>query len=600
MFNMKKRVLFVVLISLIFCTSFIIAANQTVEEKAYACLEGKVKDKCSTLSTEEKIFSLLSINKCKTELLGETSAKGCWPKSGCKLKTTSQAILALKGINDTKKAEDWLLSQVTTPSGIDWLLQVEAKNKTSCTISYEDSSYDLTIAEDKTIGSNVGSCLTVYANYWLRINPSCSDDKFEISCQIPFLTSLLYKKDSSDILYVSKKTSSALSNGITTEKISSLCFKEGTSCNYEGSLWATLILKSQGYDVSSFLPYLVTGMGDNSRYLPEAFLYPLTNEFRNELLIKQKEDSYWLESQNKFYDTAVALFPFQNEQVEEKTNSRNWLAKVQGADGCWQSNIRDTAFLLYSIWPKKYSSYTPTPTNTTTPTTPKTNMTDCEDSGYHCISNALCTNAGGNVLTSYSGCFLTNICCSKEKVIETCSQQSGDFCDSDEECSGGTIVDASDDSSGKFCCVMGTCGIPSEPETNECETKGGICKSECSNEEQSTADSCSFSDICCVAKTSTKSFIGIWILLVLIALVIVGILFRKKLKDLFSKLTSKFSKKGKPPIFPAGRFPPTSSARLRPGLIPRRILPNNPPARKPMQPRSEFDDVLKKLKEMGK
>lgn len=607
---MKKRVVFVFLISLIFCTSFILTADQTVEEKAYACLEGKVKNKCSTLSTEERIFSLLSINQCAKELLGDVSSKGCWPKSGCRLKTTSQAVLALRTINDNKKAEEWLLSQVTTPSGIDWLLQVEAKNETSCTISYEGSSYEMILRTDKTIVSNVGKCLTVYEDYWLRIDPICSDEEFEISCDIPFLTSLLYKKDSSNILYVSKKTNSALSNGITNEKISSLCFKEGTSCNYEGSLWAAFILKNQGYDVSSFIPYLVTGMADNSKYLPEAFLYPLTNEFRNELLIKQKQDSYWLESQNKFYDTAVALFPFQKEELKEKTNSKDWLTQIQGTDGCWQSNVRDTAFLLYSIWPRGYyiPPYNPIINNTkinntkVNNTKPTPNMTDCEDAGYHCLSNASCTVAGGSILKSYSGCF-AKICCSKEIVAETCSQQSGQFCDSDEDCVGGTTVDASDDSTGKFCCVLGTCEIPSEPERNECEDNGGICKIECSDEEQSTTAQCSsYSNICCIGKTSPPSRAGIWILLILIVLVILGIIFRKKLKDFLSKLSAKFSKKGKPPFYPIGRFPPSPAIRPRPGLVPRKILPPPKiPMRKPVPQRnSEFDDVLKKLKEIGK
>jgi len=59
--------------------------------------------------------------------------------------------------------------------------------------------------------------------------------------------------------------------------------------------------------------------------------------------------------------------------------------------------------------------------------------------------------------------------------------------------------------------------------------------------------------------------------------------------------------KGKSTTQGGPRFPPTSSARVYPGAVPRRIIPNTPQAvRRPVQDKSEFDDVLKKLKEIGK
>src|SRR4030042_3458456 len=124
---MKKRgIVFAFLFCLLFLSSFVIAANSTtqaVDEKAYACLEAKVENKCSTLSTEEKIFSLLTIERCKTELISDSSNTECWPRSGCKIKTTAQAILALRHVNaDTVKAENWLLAQTGTSSDIDWFL----------------------------------------------------------------------------------------------------------------------------------------------------------------------------------------------------------------------------------------------------------------------------------------------------------------------------------------------------------------------------------------------------------------------------------------------------------------------------------------------
>ncbi len=584
----KKGIFFAFLLILIWSAFLVTAANQTnADVKAYSCLENKVKDQCSTLSTEEKIFSLLAIERCKTEVLSDSLADECWPDVGCKIKTTAQAILALRRVNtDTVKAENWLLSQKANFPDIDWFLQVEAGNKTSCTATYSGSSYSFTLNEDKTITGGSGSCLKVDSNYWLKISPSCYDYELKISCRNSFLTSLLYKKKTSTTLYVSQKTNSASGEGSTTEKVSASCFKEGSSCNYEGSLWAAIVLKSRGQDVSSYIPYLVAMADENSKYVPESFFYSLTNNFRVDLLAKQSESKWWLASGDKFYDTAVALLPFQNEQLTEKTNSKTWLTEVQGEDGCWQGNIRNTAFLLYSLWPKK--------------TTEIPTAKDCEASGYNCMSSASCLDSEGSVLTDYTGCFGTNICCSKKQQVETCSEQNGELCDSDEECLGGSSVSASDTSGGKTCCIRGICGIQ---ESSECETQGGFCKSLCSDGEEFASYSC-VSGNCCVTKQKSNLWFII-LLVILIILVVIGIIFRKKLRELFLKFKSKFGKgKGRKPIITGGpRFPPTSSQRVYPGTVQRRIIQpqSRAPVRRPApQGKSEFDDVLKKLKEIGK
>ncbi len=594
---MKKKVLLIFL-SILILSAFIISAaeNQTsTEGRAYSCLEDKVtEDTCSTLSTEEKIFSLLAIGECKEEIISDS-------KYESDTKLTAQAILALSNANaNTANAEEWLLEQNTTPTNMDWLLQIESANATSCTISYSSSTYNINIGADKKINSNAGSCLSeLYGgNYWLKIasSPSsCYNEEFEITCNNSFSTNLLYKKTTSDVIYVSANTNLASADGTTKEKVNSYCFAQGSSCDYKASLWAALVLNFRGYDVSSYLPYLITMMdeAENKKYIPESFLYSLTNEFRNELLLKQLPDGYWKLSDNKFYDTALALLPFQNEEINEKTSSKNWLKNVQGTDGCWGS-IRDTAFILYSLWPRPIKGAT-------------VEMDDCEDSALFCMSSASCLDLGGNILSVYGGCFGTNICCDKEKQLTSCESQEGELCDSDEQCLGGDTVESSDSNSEKFCCVDGTCGIR---ETSECETNNGFCKASCSDSEESSSYSCtSYSDICCVAKkTKSKLWLIIVILVVLIILTVFGIIYKKQLKDFFFKakawIMSKFKKGGGKPSAPSGgpRFPPTSSARVYPGAVQRRIIQPQrgaSPVRKP-EGKSDFDEVLRKLKEIGK
>ena len=579
---MKIKGVFFAFFLLLILSSFLSTAANETEAKAYSCLESKVENQCSTLSTEEKIFSLLTIERCKSEVLSDSLSDECWPGDGCEIKTTSQAILALRHVNtDTTEAENWLLSQTGNFKDIDWLLQVEAEGETSCTASYGGGSYRFIIRDDKELNTNAGSCLTVKDDYWFMISSSCYDYEFEISCENSFLTSLLYKKKTSPTLYISKTTTRGSAEGTNTEKVSASCLVKGGSCDYEGTLWGAVVLKSRGHDTSSYIPYLVVVAEENSEYIPEAFLHSLTNNFRAEVLTQQIESKYWSASGDKFYDTAVALLPFQSEQLSEKTSSKAWLAEVQEEDGCWQGSILNTAFLLYSIWPKKATSV---------PT-----AKDCEDSGYDCMSSASCLDAEGSVLTDYTGCEI-NVCCSKPQVSQTCSQQGGELCDSDEDCLGGDTVSASDASGGETCCIDGECRVQ---ERSECEIQGGFCRSLCSEgEEFNPSYSCSFGN-CCVAKEKSNALL-IVILAVLIILVLLGIIFRKKLREFFIKIKSKFGKgKGKK-LAGGPRFPPSS--RVYPGAVQRRILPGQPrqPARKPVQKKSEFDDVLKKLKEIGK
>jgi len=610
---MKKEVFLfsILIILLMFILPFAIADinvsdsddEQSKIDKAYTCLEEKVQDKCSSLSLEEQIFSLLAIKECKDEVVSDSKNDECWPESSCDIKSTAQAILALDRVNtNTDEAETWLLSQNKTPENIVWYLEIESPELTTCTITYSGSSYAITIGTDKKISSGAGSCLSLAQDdYWLKISSSCYDKEFEISCEKQFLTTLLFKKETSSTIHVSEKATSASAGGTTTEKINSFCFEQGGSCNYEGSLWAALVLNFKGYKVSSYLPYLVTMKDEieNTKYLPESFLYSLTGytDIRNSLLLKQKSSKWWLESDDKFYDTALALYPLQYEETQEKTNSINWLLDVQDNNGCWEGNTRDTAFILYSLWPKDISSGD------------FDDGIDCEDAGYNCMSSINCQEGGGNVLNyDCSGVF---VCCDKEKTLEECVDQGGEICDSAQNCVGGTTVDASDSDYGETCCVGGSCEEPSQ--VSECESYGGVCEtSSCDKNEEEVSYTCDSGQTCCVEKTTTakKSYWWIWVLLLLIVLAVLGIIFKDRLRPIWFKIKSKFGK-SKPRGPSSGRpgFPPPYSNIPQRRPMQRRILP--PTQRQPVtrpapgqKPRAksqgEINEVLKKLKEMGK
>ncbi|HLC86910.1 MAG TPA: hypothetical protein VJH65_01375, partial [Candidatus Nanoarchaeia archaeon] len=196
-------------------------------------------------------------------------------------------------------------------------------------------------------------------------------------------------------------------------------------------------------------------------------------------------------------------------------------------------------------------------------------------------------------------------CCSINPE-KSCSDLGGDICFADEDCSGDETYNSVDQ---KSCCLTGSCvpsaaPTPTEEET-ECKKAGGGCYTSCTgNEEESTSltSSCDSGEKCCVAKAAgeeAKSYWWIWVLLILILLIILAIVFRDKLRPYWEKL---FKKK------PTGPRPSTlglPSAGMPPAMPQRRILP--PSAQRPMpgprpapRPAGQTDDVLKKLREMGK
>ncbi len=606
----RGTTLFILIISLILIIPLIPAVDVNITnasnannedskiDKAYSCLEGKVVDKCSTLSLEEKIFSLLALGECEDELISEAEGdKECWPSGNCDVKLTAMALLALEEAGTSASdAEDWLLSQYTVPSNVNWFLEIENPNgETSCTITYSNSSYSgISIKEDKKIypgSQGLGSCLSLESHaYWLRIAPSCYDKEFKISCGETFITTLLFKKDDSSTIHVSEDAHTASAEGTTTETVNSLCFSEGSSCNYEGSLWATFVLDYLEHDVSAYIPYLVTTAEDNERYLPEGFLYRLTgySDFKSDLLLKQKS-KYWDESGDKFYDTALAMYSLY-ENSREKENTKDWLLEVQDESGCWNSgNIRNTAFILYAVWPESSTD------------DGGDELEDCESSDYYCMSSVDCE---GSILPGYS-CSAALKCCSVAKSIDTCTGQGGEICNSAQSCIGGTSSSASDLASGQECCVGGLCQTPTE-ETG-CESNDGTCRDSCFDTEEPSSDSCDGTDTCCVEKDEpepTPNYWWIWLLLILIILLVIAIIFRDKLRPYWFKLKSKF-KKSKPGFGMPG-FPTTPSG-MRPVGPPmqRRILPpspQRPPIRRPPlgRPKGDIDEVLKKLKDMGK
>jgi len=571
---MKKiGVLISVFLFVLLLATLISAAENTTEEKAISCLENKVKDKCSSLNLEQQAFTLLAISKCKDELKKQSNNNECYPSSGCKIKDTSLAILALKHAGtDTKKAEDWLLSKKKIPSDLEWYLEIDSSQATTCKIS-DGATKTISIDENKKISGDTGTCFSLANNnYWLKIKSSCFNKNITVSCDKGFISTLLYKKTASNIWHVSSDVKSDSSGGKTEHQVESYCFSVSGECNYEDNLWASLALTKTNHKIKTFLPYLIIFSEDNENLFPSSFLYLVTSydEYLNQILSLQK-DGYWKLNQ-EYYDTALALLALSESDAESQ--AKDWLSQVQGTDGCWNSgNIRDTAFLLWAGWPKA-------------PSPPPPDTTNCEPT-YYCMSTGECDEVEGNVLRNYY-CSGLKVCCDKPKKQETCKDKGGLVCETGKTCSEATISTSDEEE-----CCLADC----EAETTKCEEAGYNCRTSCLDTEESVSYDCESGKTCCKVKVPVgKSYWWVWLLAILIVLVILGIIFRNRLRVLIFKLRGGF-KSGEVtktrPYFPPGSAP-VGLRRMIPPAISRPLIKTATKTDK------ELEETLKKLREMSK
>ena len=137
-------------------------------DNAYSCLQEEIDTKtCGRLGSDEKVFSLISVGECKSEVTSDS-------KFQTDVKYTSLALLGGAGSNGT---QSWIISKNRTTDNIDWFLQIDTTEagELTCDIKYSSSLVTVIFNEDKTVqtvGSN--SCLTEDSTgYWLKINPTC-------------------------------------------------------------------------------------------------------------------------------------------------------------------------------------------------------------------------------------------------------------------------------------------------------------------------------------------------------------------------------------------------------------------------------------------
>lgn len=581
--------------------------EQTKIDAAYRCLEGAAANK-SAFSVEESALGMLALGAQKrladklTESKGEREA--CWPKQACSIKNTAQVLLAQQRVGgQTADIERWLLSQRTTPSELSWYLEIDStQGAASCTVKYDGREYVVNILEDMKLSDDAGSCLQrSQSGYWLRVANVCMGKTFDVSCDKDFVTALIYQKSGGETVYVSSQTHAASGFGTASEQVNVSCFTAGTSCDYEGSLWAAFALQKAGKDISHIKPYLIALAEDNTRFFPAAFLYLLTsdNDYYSQIVQQQKQNRFWEFVGNgygRFYDTALGALALGSGSTgnSDLAKTQNYLLGVQTKEGCWNNNnFRDTAFVLWSSWSRKGA----------TPVGPGPgNLIACVEAGFSCERISECVAAGGVKKDNYECPSGGSICCSVKVQRETCASQNGRVCAASQRCDGG-VFPASDGE-----CCLGACVEQQTPRPNACEAALGACKAACGKGEKEVSESCSTNanDVCCVKAAGGGGGLWVWILIlgILIVLLVIAIVKRNAIRLWMFKRRGKVSSA---PVMRPG-FPPSGAGTfMRPQLRPMMGAPRFSRAAAPATPAAprrekdvEMEETMKKLREMAK
>jgi len=555
-------------------------------EAGYDCLEEKAGD-CSELTTQELAYTILAtpdniFDDC-VSVLEDRMDSDNWGN----VRDTALAILALDHAGkDTEASELWLLDQARTPTELIWYLQQDSNEEVECHLGYQTNDYTINVGTNKKIDQDAGTCLTrAQSNFWLEINPSCYDEEFNIECDKDFIATLLYKNRNSPTIYPIKGTESSPAFGSIKLKVNSKCFGT-TSCEYEATAWATLALLKKGYNVEEFIPYVIAMAESNEQYLPDSFIYMSTNyqDYASQLISDQKLGNYWeapSSAYNRYYDSALALIALGSSSAEQITKARDWLLFSQGANGCWQNSIRDTAIVLWALEGRSGRSSS------------GGGVTYCSEANYFCIPSNDCPS-DQDVGNNFFCASLSDTCCMIEN-LQSCSEYGGKECDSGYVCTGNERKATDTDD-----CCTGTCVVRSD--VTECEESFYYCKDSCSASQESVDYACDGAQVCCRTKTETTkegSTWWIWVLIVLIIAVLGAIAWvkREALKLWWFKIRSKF-KKDKGRKGPQGPGPPP-----RPGFPPVRRMPMRraPPQRRRYDRRdAHMDSTFKKLRDMSK
>ncbi|MEM4318483.1 MAG: hypothetical protein QW244_01470 [Candidatus Pacearchaeota archaeon] len=474
----KQNLILFIFFTFILITPLILSQTEEITKikKAYSWLRTEGIEKFNTLTEKQASFTIfalkekLTVDKARLMhkiLLEKSYDNGtCWPgpnENDCNALTTAIVKLALDSLSkDTSKASAWLLKNsfsVQTINIKSFLQVIPITAETiNCQIKTNTSTGIVSFSAEglvNSIDSELTSCFasTIYS---LQLNQSCLNDIFRITCDKDVKVNFIYKKSEGQEWYVTNKLDfvSAMQEK-EIQPLKALCIAKGQVCDYEASLWAAIAFKNSNLSVAkSFLLYLISEASVNEQYLPEAFLYALTNasDYTNQVIKLQRFDGLFVApntAYNEYYDTGLAGVMGSLNKLN-LTVTKSTLLNNQTREGFWSASnnvdaIRDTALILAGIWPTF------------------TGVSTCEQQGYSCVQNCSAINGALVALSCYTG-----ECCNINSIEGACELKAGNCTD--------TTTCPSNTTQVPYACSQGKCCKQITKSLCAAEINGTICQ----------------------------------------------------------------------------------------------------------------------------
>jgi len=272
------------------------------------------------------------------------SATGCFPKTGCNVKETALATLALREMNQvTEKQIKYLNNslKVAPFNAQDWNIQVVSNEAGTCTIKYEESPNGIIFNFDENGKLDDGSSWINF-NQLNGFNFNRHSENVNIACTFSSTPRISIIKIIGNNFYIieeqtSKNANFKLRNGCYSSSPSSV------NCDEESSFYASFVMSKLGLSIDAG-NYLKDNANNDLEY---SMLSLIDSKHIPALVSRQKDDG----SFENVYSSLFAYGALRNSNYQEEKNElKSWIESQQSNDGRIGNGIMDTSIALYFVY----------------------------------------------------------------------------------------------------------------------------------------------------------------------------------------------------------------------------------------------------------
>src|SRR3989344_5715609 len=349
---MKIR-LIILILSLFVLLSFTVSADNLTQSYIW------LKDKPITSPFDLGLTALafhgkdqVTFDKKITELNSlKSPTDSCWPASKCTTEDTALAIMALnlQG-QDITNSINWLLSQQNSQLSADWVLELITQSSGECKISYKkqntlqlteftvkvDHGY-VTSAKCKTPTTefNLGQCLE---SDLLKSNPS-----------LPVTVTCTNLGSPGIVINYKEQNTYYLTDALSQDTTKTYTINNGNYGDEFSTLFTNLALVDSNRQDLTTLVWMKKTLNQQAQNLALMYLITKDINYANQLVKLQDPQGSF---NSNIFNTALAIKALRASQQfdQEIEQARSWIESKRLNDGSWNTNIRDTAMVLYGVY----------------------------------------------------------------------------------------------------------------------------------------------------------------------------------------------------------------------------------------------------------